>query len=175
MYRPIAIKIMNGTKKLLLTMLICLLAGNAAGQQIDSYNESQARLIEPKQDVFVVPLVADIQVLDNQTRQDYGPYKYDLKTLVASTFEEAINNIKARALYTAAREADADLIVAATFNVKSDDKVKNLMIVNVSGYPGKYINFRPLNLEKAEDYDWIRVVYPATYRTQDEKEKAVRK
>jgi hypothetical protein len=182
MYRPIAIQTMNRTKKLLLAALICLFAGNAAGQQIPAYEESQARLIEPKQDVFVVPLVADIEVLDNQTRQDYGPYRLDPKPLLSTmTFEEIIDNLKARALYMAAREADADLIVAATFNVKPDQKEK-VMIINVSGYPSKYINFRPLKLEKAEDYEWIQVVYPATYRTQAEKqvneaekEKAARK
>lgn len=153
-----------------------LFTANVWGQTV--YEESQARLIEPKQDVFIVPLVADVQLVDKGVRQDFGPYEFEINSLSSTTFED-ISQFKANALYRAAREADADVIVAATFNVKSDAKGKK-MIINVSGYPGKYINFRPLKFDKKEDYQWIESVYPANYLEKEklkseEKEKAVRK
>ena len=162
-------------RKLLLLAAICLFAVNAAGQT--TYEESQARLIEPKQDVFIVPLVADIQVMDKQVRQDYGPYEFDINSLSTTSVDD-VNQYKANALYRAAREADADLIVAATFNVKSDAKGKK-MIINVSGYPGKYVNFRSLKLDKSEDYEWVSVVYPSANssekQSEQRQEKAVTK
>ena len=162
--------------KMLLLAAICFSAINAAGQEQNAagqeqtypYEESQARLIEPKQDVFIVPLVADIQML-TQVRQDYGPFNFDINALSTTSIEE-INQFKTNALYKAARKADADVIVAATFNVHSDPKGKK-MIVYVSGYPGKFINFRPLKLDKPEDYEWISVVYPAIYNSEQQTEK----
>jgi len=162
--------------KMLLLAAICFSAVNVVGQT--TYEESQARLIEPKQDVFIVPLVAEIQLTGKQTRQDFGPYEFDINSLSTTTITD-INQYKANALYKAAREADADLIVAATFNVKSDSKGKK-MIINVSGYPGKYVNFRSLKLDKPEDYKWIESAYPANYlevekQKSEEKEKAASK
>jgi len=145
--------------KMLLLAIICFFALNVAGQTV-LVEQSQSRVIEPKQDVFLVPLIADIQVTDKQVRQDYGPYTIPVNMLPQSaTFEDAVSWLKASALYRANREADSDVIVAATFNIKSDDKGKNYL-VTVSGYPAKFINFRPLKLDKAEDYEWINVVYP---------------
>jgi hypothetical protein len=146
---------MKKAKQLLLTATVCLLAGSVSGQGI--YEESQARVIEPKQDVFVIPLVADIQIMEDQKRQDYGPYEFEIQSLSITTYDD-ITSHKNRALYKAMREAEADLIVAATFNVKSDEKGKKL-IINISGYPGKYINFRPIKLDKIDDYKWIESVY----------------
>ncbi|MCL2650808.1 MAG: hypothetical protein FWD60_07265 [Candidatus Azobacteroides sp.] len=159
-------------RKMLLLAAICFFAGNVAGQTV--YEESQARLIEPEQSVFIVPLIADIQLVDKGgVRQDFGPYEFDINSLSTTTFMD-IDQYKANALYRAAREADADLIVAATFNVKSDAKGKK-MIINVSGYPGKYINFRSLKFDKPEDYKWIESVYFTSSVFTSEKQKSEEK
>jgi len=154
--------VING-KVLIRTMLllttICFLAGNTVSQTAIP-QQSQSRVIEPKQDVFIVPLVADIQVMDKQERQDYGPYPTPVNaTPQSATFDDIVTWLKSDALWKANREANSDLIVAATFNIKSDDKGKNYL-VTVSGYPAKFINFRSLKLDKIEDYEWISVVYP---------------
>ena len=165
---------MNKIKIMLLLVTVCSFVGNVAGQTV-KVEESQTRLIEPKQDVLIVPLVAEIQ-LNSQTRQDFGPYEFDIVLDSPTTFEQISNAWKANSLYRATREADADVLVAATFNVKLNVKEKKV-IVNVSGYPGKYINFRSLKFDKKEDYEWIQVVYPATWGSFEksaEKEKAVK-
>jgi hypothetical protein len=158
-------------KRLLIFLAVAALcAAPAVGQQVE-FEQSQARLIEPKQDVFIVPLVADIEIMENQVRQEYYS-EFPISSVGSLTFED-LDNYKARALHKAAHQSNADLIVAATFNVKADEK-KKLLIVEIAGYPGKYINFRPLNLDA--DYDWIPNIYPPTNRTVEnaEKTKAVK-
>lgn len=132
-----------------------LLGVTAMGQV--KFEQSQSRIIEPKQNVFIVPLVAEIEILENQKRQDYGSYEFAISSIETLTYQ-MLENFKANALYRAAREADADLIVAATFKVISDEKGKKLFI-DVSGFPGRYKNFRSADLEK-EEYKWIPVIYP---------------
>lgn len=136
-------------------ILVCAGVGQAWGQT--GYQESQSRAIEPKQDVYIKPLVAEIEVLEGQKRQDYGPYTYPIKSVETLTLQDLVD-MKAWAVYRAAREADADIIVAATFNLYTDEKGKN-MIIELSGFPGKYINFRTASKEDG-DYEWITTVYP---------------
>ena len=129
--------------------------GSAMGQT--QFEQAQSRLIEPKQDVFIKPLVAEIEIMEGQQRQDYGPYTYPIKSVETLTFDE-LENIKARALHRATKEAKGDIIVAATFKTYSDEKGKNV-IVEISGFPGKYVNFRTAKKEDG-DYEWITTVYP---------------
>ena len=136
-------------------ILACAGVGQAWGQT--QFEQSQSRVIEPKQDVYIKPLVAEIEILEGQVRQDYGPYQYEIKSVETLTYDQ-LENFKARALYRAAREADADIIVAATFNARSDEKGKYI-IVEVSGFPGKYVNFRTAKKEDGY-YEWITTVYP---------------
>lgn len=141
--------------RLLSLLSILLFSTNVIGQT--QFEESQSRIIEPKQDVFIKPLVAEIQILNNETRQDYGPYEYNITSVDNLTIEQ-LENFKKRSLYKAARESQADIIVAATFNSRSDEKGKKV-IIEVSGFPGKYINFRTAKKEDG-DYEWITTVYP---------------
>ncbi len=139
-------------------VLTVVFASNAMGQT--QFEQSQSRIIEPKQDVFIKPLVAEIQILNDQVRQDYGPYEYPIKSVESLTFEQ-LENIKARALYRAAKEAQADIIVAATFNARSDEKGQHV-IVELSGFPGKYVNFRTASKEDG-DYEWLWITTANPY------------
>lgn len=141
--------------RLLSLLTILLFSANVMGQT--QFEQSQSRIIEPKQDVFIKPLVAEIQILNEQIRQDYGPYEYAINSVENLSFEQ-LENFKTRSLYKAARESQADIIVAATFNARSDEKGKKV-IIEVSGFPGKYINFRTAKKEDG-DYEWITTVYP---------------
>ena len=71
--------------------------GNAMGQQTQ-FDQAQARIIEPKQDVFIKPLVAEIEIMEKQQRQNYGPYEYPIKSVETLTFDE-LENIKKLALH----------------------------------------------------------------------------
>lgn len=145
----------------LAAMIVCFTC-IAMGQT--TFEQSQSRIIEPKQDVFIKPLVAEIKILNNEARQDFGPYEFDIPSIDALTFDQ-LDNFKTRSLYKAARESNADIIVAATFNARSDAKGKKI-IIEVSGFPGKYVNFRTAT-EADGDYKWITTVYPIGDRTID--------
>ena len=140
-------------------MIVCCFTVVAMGQT--TFEQSQSRIIEPKQDVFIKPLVAEIKIMNNEARQDFGPYEYAISSIDNLSYEQ-LDNFKTRSLYKAAREADADIIVAATFNARSDEKGKKV-IIEVSGFPGEYVNFRTAT-EQDGDYEWITTVYPYTDR-----------
>ncbi len=129
-----------------------------------TFEQSQSRIIEPKQDVFIKPLVAEIQIMNNQERVDFKPFERPISSVDDLTYEQ-LDNFKAGALYDAARQAGADIIVAATFNVRTDEKGKKI-IIEVSGFPGKYVNFRTAT-KADDDYEWITTVYPYTDRVND--------
>ena len=81
--------------------------GSAMGQT--QFDQAQARIIEPKQDVFIKPLVAEIEIMEKQQRQNYGPYEYPIKSVETLTFDE-LENIKKLALHQATVEAKGDII-----------------------------------------------------------------
>ena len=61
-------------------------------------------------------------------------------------------NIRSYAIYMSSQKHNADVIVAATFNVKTNDD-GNGYKVTVIGYPATFINWKTA---EASDYEWIR-------------------
>ena len=135
-------------------------------QKVESFEESEALIIDPKQDVYIVPLIAEIEIMDNQKRGEYGPYYFDVLSNRSINDPYVLESYKSRALYLASKDANADLIVAAMLNVKNEVVGgKEQIVVRVSGYPGKYVKFRSA---KSDDVEWIRKVYPAGGYTKEE-------
>ncbi len=154
----------------LLSTIALVYSFAAMGQtkEKNEYEQSQSRIIEPKQDVFIVPLVADIEILDNQVRQEYGPYEFDVPAGVETLSYDMLEEHKKSSLYRAAKEANADLIVAATFNVYAKKMKGKIISIELSGYPGKYINFRSVIKDNKDgDYQWIPIIYPQYDRLND--------
>ena len=159
--------------KHILLVTALLFVANAWGQQTvkvqksESFEESEALIIDPKQDVYIVPLVAEIEIIDNQKRGEYGPYYFDVLSNKSINDPYVLEGYKNRALYLATKDAQADLIVAAMLNVKNetDSSGKEQIVVRISGYPGKYVKFRSA---KSEDLGWITTVYPASDVTRKE-------
>lgn len=136
-----------------------MLIPQSVAAQGDTYQQAQTRLLEPQQQVFVTPLVADLRILDSERQT----YTYDLGSIDVSriTLGE-ITDLKILALYAMTVANDADVIVAPTFYV--DLKKKDAKIV-VKGYPAKYENWKVAN--KEQDYKWIEDVYGVDIRTVD--------
>lgn len=158
------------TFRLLSLLAVLLFSANAMGQI--RVEQSQTRLIEPKQDVFIKPLVAEIHIMNNEVKQDFGPYFFPLSDYNLSSFDqlsyEVIEEMKKNGLYKAAtteaqeningQTMNADIIVAATYHVETvtKDKEKGVLI-SISGFPGRYVNFKSAG---DTDYEWITTVYP---------------
>ena len=138
----------------MLLLLVTIGVGGVMAQKKVEYHESQARLMEPKLNVYVKPLIVDLKVLEGQKRVTEGPFLFPDKDVTTMTLEE-LEKTKTNALYLAAKKYGADIIVAATFDVRTSEKAKGLEIT-VTGFPAIYSNWRTV---EEQDYLWIREAY----------------
>lgn len=119
------------------------------------WEEAQARKVLPEVRTFVTPQICDMQML-SKSRETFGPYYFEIKS-IEQTFNFELWSYKNRALYRAAQESDADAIIEPLFNSYVYEKDSKTLVVELSGYPVRYTNFRPAT--KGE-IDMIGVVYP---------------
>lgn len=121
------------------------------------WEAAQARMIQPEVRTFVTPQICDMQMV-SKTRESYGPYYFNLSSSIDSNVTMAeISNDEKRAMYRACQEADADAIIEPLFDSYVYEKDAKVLVVELSGYPVKYVNFRPAS---TAEIDVIRVVYP---------------
>lgn len=150
--------------RLLLSLAVAVLASSAPAfaQKKDSnpkkFERAEARKIPPEVRTFVTPQIFDMKMLSN-SRETFGPYYFPLDQAIGNITMGEIRNDEMRALYRACQEADADAIIEPLFDSYVYEKDTKMLIVELSGYPVKYTNFRPAT--KAE-IDMIGVVYPTT-------------
>ena len=146
---------------LLLAMTVFLGSSAALAQKKDNnfkrFERAEARKVEPEIRTFVTPQICDMQML-SKNRETYGPYTFPINS-IDDTFNFEITNFQNRALYRACQEADADAVIEPLFNVAVYDKDSKTLVVELSGYTVRYVNFRPAT--KAE-IEMIGVVYPQT-------------
>jgi hypothetical protein len=109
------------------------------------FEEAYARDEEPATVVYIHPQIADMQML-SKDREVYGPYRFKLQK-PGSVMEGELDNAKARALYRATMESDADLMIGTLYDSYIVENDERFISVEVSGYPAKYVNFRPLPLD----------------------------
>lgn len=142
-------------KKHLFSATIALLLSIGFAQPImaqkGEYRQSQSRMIEPQQEVFVRPLVVDLNVItDSRQKASWNFPEADITKMTVLD----MSNLKANALYLTAQKFDADVIVAASFDIHS---VKKGLEITVIGFPAKYTNWKVAS--KEEDYKWIKEIY----------------
>lgn len=119
------------------------------------WEEAQARKIVPEIRTFVTPQICDMQMI-SKSRETYGPYYFEIKS-IEQTFNFELWNYQNRALYRAIQESDADAIIEPLFNSYVYDKDTKTLVVELSGYPVKYVNFRPAS---KSEVDMIGIIYP---------------
>lgn len=148
-------------KKLLLTLAMIAIIGSSAtfAQKKDKdfkrYERAEARKLEPEIRTFVTPQICDMQML-SKSRETYGPYTFPISS-IEDTFNYEITNFQNRALYRACQEADADAVIEPLFNTAVYDKDSKTLVIELSGYPVRYVNFRPAS---KSEIDMIGIVYP---------------
>lgn len=148
-------------KKIILTVAMLTAIGSqlAYAQKKESnpkvWEEAQARKVVPEIRTFVTPQICDMQML-SKTRETYGPYYFEIKS-IEQTFNFELWNYQNRALYRAVQESDADAIIEPLFNSYVYDKDTKTLVVELSGYPVKYTNFRPAS---KSEVDMIGIIYP---------------
>lgn len=143
-------------KKLLFT--VALIAGSILAHAQVSYEQYQGRSIEPLQDTYVRPVVADLEMI-SLVRKSYGGaegYLFFEGVDVSKLSEAHIENAKISAVYKASAEDNADMIIGTTFEVTSPKKGGGIL-VKVQGYPAKYAHWRKLGSgdDPEADYQWL--------------------
>lgn len=140
---------------LLFLSLVMFISSAALAQKKVTFRQSQARLAEPQMNVYVKPLIVDLRVINGQKRVDAGPFIFEDADISGMTVGE-LTDLKTKALYDASRQLNADVIVAATFDVKSRENGKKGLEITVSGYPAVYAGWRPI---EEKDYSWVGAAY----------------
>ncbi len=121
------------------------------------WESAQSRQIPPEVRTFVTPQICDMQML-SKGREVYGPYYFNLNASIENVTMGEIHNDEARALSRACKEADADAIIEPMYDSYVYDKDTKVLVVELSGYPVKYTNFRPAT---KNEVDMIGIVYPS--------------
>ena len=102
-----------------------------------TYTMSDARSIEPVQNVMVSPVIADMQVSET---------KVELKETLPIRLKSAVGNLnsvvqeyKERLISKLLNKENADVLIGTLVEVVTNDK--GYLVMTVKGYPAKYINF----------------------------------
>lgn len=152
-------------KKGLFVLLLSVVCGTSFtyAQKKESqktWEESEARQVIPEVRTFVTPMIFDMQLL-SKTRETYGPYYFPIKS-IGDTYNYELTSFQNRALYRAVKESDADAIIEPIFDSYVLDSDSKTLVIELSGYPVKYTNFRPVT---SSEINMIGVVYPLTNTT----------
>lgn len=140
-------------------------AQDKGGSQV-LFQDSETHMSQPELRVFVNPQVCDMEMIyPGQPREEYQQF-FPIKSIDTLT-EAEFSNLKNRALYQFAQEHGADIIIEPLFNSTINEKDPKRLLISVSGYPAKYVNFRPLGNSQA-DLEMVRIVYPAMYQNRVE-------
>lgn len=137
---------------MIMTAMTCLAQSD---NDVKLFEETGSRDFEPQLKVYVTPQVCDVKYL-SASRQEFGPYKFEIK---GSLDEVTFLNLKNRAVYLAMKEFKADAILAMVPHSYISEENDKVLVIEISGYPVKYVNFRPLNAPDV-DSDIIIKAYP---------------
>lgn len=146
-------------KKLLLTMFLIVTGISVTNAQTRvEVRESQARIIEPIQNVYIKPLTAKLDLIKGKGKDGKDKicdsWYYTMKDVAA--LDGKTDNLRKDALFKSTLKHDADVIVAATFELKPSDPTehggeKGYEVI-VYGYPAIYTEWKTAT---PEDDQWI--------------------
>ena len=143
-------------------MAVSMYAQKDQGQNNVIFEESQVHMTAPELRVFVTPQVADLEMIyPGKPREEYQQF-FPIKSFDSLT-ENDLVNFQNRALYRFAQEHNADLIIEPIFNTRISEKDPKRILVSITGYPARYVNFRPLGKNEA-DLNMVKIVYPAEFQ-----------
>lgn len=126
------------------------------------FQDTETHISQPELRVFVNPMVCDLQILyPTNPRRDFST-SFIIKSLESLT-EAEFQNLRKRALYQFTDKEKADIIIEPIFNSYITSGNTKELTIEITGFPAKYTNFRPLGKEQA-DVEMVRVVYPASYQ-----------
>ena len=149
-------------KFLLLTCLFLATCGVVSAQV--SLENSQARVLDVETDAIVRPQVVDLAVLKNLPVEGgvissnalgrcVWQCHYSKKEVDA--LKGVYADLRANATFKMCEELNADVILGATYNIKTDDLAGYGIDVKIIGFPAIFTNWR--DLDAGKDGEWIRL------------------
>lgn len=121
------------------------------------FQDTQARLLDVTSNAYVKPLTVELNVLT----KEHKTWVFPLTVAEVEAMKNDLVNLRSYAVYAASKQENCDVIVAATFNIKS---VRNGFEVTVIGYPANFVNWKTAT---KDDYEWIRMEKVQTVSDKD--------
>lgn len=140
-------------KKLFITfvaMVVCLTGYAQKGNTEYRFRDTQARLLDVLSNAYVKPLTVELQVTSNARKSFHLQLS---KQEVEQDMQGDLENIRSYAVFQASQAWECDVVVAATFNVKTNDEGTGY-IVDVIGFPADFVNWKTAT---QTDYEWIKM------------------
>lgn len=131
-------------------LLITLCFGSVAFAQKNTefkFQDTQARLLDVSPNAYVKPLTVELQILKTKHISEVIHLS---KQEVEVDMKGDLKNIRSYAVYRVSQIHDCDVIVAATFNIRT---VSDGYEVNVIGFPANFVNWKTAT---QADYEWIK-------------------
>lgn len=141
-------------KKLFVLLALVLgYAGQANAQQrviTKKQQFTQARLLDVTSNAYVKPLTVELQVDKSKGRITDV---WDLTIEDVESLKNDLTNIRSYGVYMSSNKHNVDVIVAATFNFRTNDAGTGY-VLTVVGYPANFVNWKTAD---ATDMEWIRM------------------
>lgn len=139
-------------KLILITSLtfVCALGVSAQKSNV-RIQDTQARLLDVNSNAYVKPLTVEL-VVDKSKGRIRDEWSLT-KEQAEGEMKGDITNIRSYAVYMSSQKHNADVIVAATFNFRTNDAGTGYQIT-VVGYPATFEHWKTA---EAIDYEWIRM------------------
>ena len=148
----------------MIALVSCCLVASAQKNQT-SIQETQARLLDVNPNAYVRPLTVEVQVTSEGRITDTWP----LTAEQVNALNGDLANIRSWGVFQSSRKHNCDLIVAATFDFKSDPMTPGMYILTVVGFPANFVNWKTAS---DDDLKWI-TSEKATNVSDREKVKAI--
>lgn len=146
-------------KKILLLLVLSSLSICSWSQgKRTTLQETQARVLDINPNAYVKPLTVEIEMLPTGK-------VCDIWTLTADQVNSLncdLANIRSWGVFQSSKKHNCDLIVACTFDFRTDETSPNMYLLTVVGFPAKFVNWKTAD---ESDYEWIRI--EKTQTTQD--------
>ena len=112
------------------------------------FQATQARLLDVMSNAYVKPLTVELQIISSKHVSEIIKLT---KQEVEQDMKGDLENVRSYAVYRASQLHDCDVIVAATFNIRTAGDGYE---VNIIGYPANFVNWKTAT---QADYEWIQM------------------
>lgn len=135
---------------ILLVMVLGCTASFAQSKNIANIQETQARLLDVNPSTYVKPLTCEIQVLPTGRIMDI----WTLTMEQVKDLHGDLPNIRSWGVFQSSRKHNCDLLVAATFDFKTDPDNPSQFLLTVVGFPANFVNWKSID---EKDYEWLKI------------------